>query len=223
MEELSMTIKWFQLVGGSDYGPSGRPVFSGSAESRAWKAFPEVEADVISEFDGARWLLQGGYERVALGLEFRTEKRGRQLRTVAEIGRLISVDYSVVWPELETATVDQIRHHLKPIVMDALELVREKKKLGHIPRQGEGGDLATVPLKPLIEDPAPYADEPGDSFIIKRELPPGLSPSEEATVLRRYDEDLERLLSQQANGNIIEAETSPSAVRWVIQVPDSND
>jgi hypothetical protein len=23
MEELSMTIKWFQLVGGSDYGPSG--------------------------------------------------------------------------------------------------------------------------------------------------------------------------------------------------------
>jgi hypothetical protein len=190
MEELRMTIQWFQLTGGSYHGQSG-PVFSGAASSRVWKAFPDIEAEVISEFDGARWLLQGGYERVAVGLEFRTEKRGRQLRAVAEIGRLISVGYSVVWPELENATVDQIREYLKPIVMDALELVGEKKGLGHLPRRGAGDDLPAAPLKPLIEDPAPYADEPGDSFVITRELPPGLNPSEQAAVLARYEEDLE--------------------------------
>jgi hypothetical protein len=217
-----MTIKWFQLVGGAYHGRSG-PVISGAAEVRAWQVFPEIEAYVISEFDGARWLLQEGYERVALGLEFRTEKKGRQLRTIAEIGRLISVDYSVVWPELENAAVDQIRDHLKPIVMDALELVGEKKKLGHLLPHGEGGDLAAVPLKPLIDDPAPYADEPGDSFLITRELPPGLSPSEEAGVLARYEEDLELLLSRKAKANIVDTEISASAVRWVIQAPRSND
>ncbi|WP_203590666.1 hypothetical protein [Streptomyces sp. SID13031] len=218
-----MTIKWFQLVGGSGYGESGRPVFSSAVSDRAWEAFPELEGRVLSEFEGARWLLQGGYERVAVGLEFRTEKKGRQLRTVTEIGRLISVDYSVVWPELQDATVDQIRERLMPIVVDALELVGEKKALGHLPRQGLGDELVAVPLKPLIDDPAPYADVPGDSFVVTRELPADLSPAKAVEVLEGYEADLDAILSRAGKKNVIEAETSSSAVRWVIQVPTSND
>ncbi|NIK59580.1 hypothetical protein [Kribbella shirazensis] len=222
MEELPMTISWFQLSGGSYHEESG-PVFSGAAEDRLWEAFPQLEADVLSGLDGARWLLQGGYERVSVGLQFRTEKKGRQRRAVAEIGRLITVDYSIVWPELENATVENIRNHVKPFVMDALELVGEKKKLGHVPRLGEGRDLTAAPLKPLIEDPTPYADEPGDSFVITRELPPGLNPSEEAAVLKRYEEDLDRILSKHARSNIIELETTASTARWVVPASRSTD
>ncbi|GAA1619759.1 hypothetical protein GCM10009789_86830 [Kribbella sancticallisti] len=217
-----MTMKWFQLSGGA-YNDESGPVFSDATEGRLWEVFPDLEVDVISGFDGARWLLQGGFERVSLGLEFRVEKKGRQLRAVSEIGRLLTVNFSVAWPELESATIDQIKDHLRPIVAEALELAGEKKKLGPLPRHGAGERLAIIPLKPLIEDPMPHADGPGDSFVITRELPPGLSAAEEASVLKQYEDDLERLLSEQAKRDIVEAEISATSVRWVIEVPNSND
>jgi hypothetical protein len=213
-----MTIRWFQLVGGSYHGMSG-PVFSGVAQDRVGDACEAVEADVISEFDGARWLLQNGYERISIGIEFRAEKKGRQLRSVAEIGRLLDVDYSVVWPELANATVPEIREYLKPVVLEALEFAGERKGLGPLVPAGTGGELRAVPLRPLIEDPMPYVEEQADCFVITRELPPDLSPSERAGVMARYDRDLEGLLTKRALGRIVDLETSDRAVRWVIEVP----
>jgi hypothetical protein len=214
-----MTIRWFQLVGGSHYGVSGAD-FSGVAQDRVGDACSDVEADVVSEFDGARWLLQKGYERISLDIEFRAEKKGRQRRSVAEIGRLLDVSYSVVWPELANATVPEIREYLKPVVLEALEFAGERKGLGSLVPVGTEGELRAVPLRPLIEDPMPYVEKQADCFVITRELPPDLSPSETADVLARYDSDLERLLTKRALGRIVELETSGNAVRWAIEVPE---
>lgn len=216
-----MTIKWLQLTGGSGYGPEG-PVFSGAAEDRVWTALGQLEDDLVPQFDGQRWLAQGGYERVALSLEYRI-KKGRQRRSLAEIGRLLNPDFSFVWPELEQASVDEIRAHLRPIVLEALEFVGERKGLGSLPEAGEGGSLQVLPLKPLIGDPAPYAEEQGDSFVITRDFPPGVDQAEMPDLLRRYEDELEALLSDEAMHNIIETETSSTAIRWVVQAtPMSN-
>lgn len=213
-----MTIRWFQLVGGSHHGTSGAD-FSGVAQHRVVQACSDVEADVISEFDGQRWLLQNGYERISIDIEFRAEKKGRQRRSVAEIGRLLDVDYSVVWPELANATVPEIREYVKPVALEALEFAGEQKGLGPLLPTGTEGELRAVPLRPLIEDPMPYVEEQADCFIITRELPPGLSPSETADVMARYDSDLGKLLTKRALGRIVDLETSDNAVRWVIEVP----
>lgn len=212
-----MTIKWFQLVGGSYWGQDGR-AFSGAAEGRAFKALQQIEADVLAAYDGARWLAQQGYERVALGLEYRVSKRGRALRSVAAVGRLLSPEYSVVWPELEQATVEEIRAYLEPVVLEALAFVGERKNLGDLPRAGQTNQLESVPLKPLVDDPPPYDEEPGDTFVITRDFPPDTTPEQVPDLLRQYDKDLENLLSKNALNNILDIESSPTAVRWVIRV-----
>jgi hypothetical protein len=80
------------------------------------------------------------------------------------------------------------------------------------------GELPAVPLKPLIEDPVPYVEEQADCFVITRALPSGLSQSETADVLARYDSDLEKLLTKRALDRIVDLEASDNAVRWVIEV-----
>jgi hypothetical protein len=217
-----MVIKWLQLVGGSYWGPKGQ-AFSGAAEARAGIALSSLESELLTEFDGGIWLAQAGYERVSVGLEFRSDKRGRPLRKIADIGRLITPEYSLVWPELENATVDEVRERLRPVVLDALDLVGERRNLGKLPRTGEAKGLTAVPLKPLIEDPTPYVEAPGDSFVIIRDLPASTKPSDVPAVLQKYEEDLEALLSKEAFGNIVEAETSPTAIRWLVQLPRAND
>ncbi|MFB6726310.1 hypothetical protein ACFCV3_39440 [Kribbella sp. NPDC056345] len=197
-----MAISWFQLVGGSFWGASGR-VISGAAESRAAQVYPELAAEIMREYDGAAWLAQGGYERVSLGLEFRVSTKGSALRRVDEIGHLVNADFSMVWPELETATVEQIHAHLKPTVLEALDLVGERKALGKLPVAGTTG-----------------AEQRGDSFIITRELPPGLGPQDTAQAFAQYEADLEALLSEQALQHVIETETSPTAIRWVVQLAE---
>ncbi len=212
-----MAISWFQLVGGSFWGVSGR-VISGAAESRASGVYPELAAEIMREYDGAAWLAQGGYERVSLGLEFRVSKKGRALRSVNETGRLVNADFSIVWPELETASVEEIRTALKPAVLEALELVGERKNLGKLPLAGAAGRVQSEPLKPLVEDPLPYGEQRGDSFIITRELPPGLGPEDTVRVFAQYEADLEALLSEEALEHVIETETSPTAIRWLVQL-----
>lgn len=212
-----MAIAWLQLVGGSYWGTAGR-AFSGAAESRALTALQQIEAELLTSYDGARWLAQQGYERVALGLEYRSDKKGRALRSVGEIGRLLRPDYSVVWPELETASVAEIREHLQPIVLEALAFVGERKGLGELPKAGEAKDLEAVPLKPLIDDPVPYDEEPGDSFVITRDFPPGADESQVPELLRQYDEELQELLSDDALDNILDIETSSTGVRWVVRI-----
>lgn len=217
-----MTIKWLQLVGGSRWGAAGN-AFSGAAESRAQTALQQIETEVLASYDGARWLAQQGYERVALGLEYRSDKKGRALRSVGEIGRLLSPEYSVVWPELETASVDEIREHLQPIVLEALGFVGERKKLGELPKAREAEDLEAIPLKTLVDDPVPYDEEPGDSFVITRDFPPGTEESQVPERLRQYDEELQELLSDEALDNILDIETSFSGVRWVIRIAPDED
>jgi hypothetical protein len=48
-----MTIKWFQLVGGSRWGAAGGD-FSGAAESRARQALQQIETELLSSYDGSR-------------------------------------------------------------------------------------------------------------------------------------------------------------------------
>ncbi|GAA1559452.1 hypothetical protein GCM10009804_15370 [Kribbella hippodromi] len=218
-----MTIAWLQLVCGPDYNDEGQADFSGVAIDRAWTALRELEAELLPEFDGARWLAQGGYERVALGLEFRVSKRGRARRSIGEIGRSLSPDYSVVWPELESASLAEVREYLRPVVLEALAFVGERKNFGPLPKAGAGGDLETVPLKPLIEDPAPYDEEPGDCFVITRDFPPGTEEADLPELFRRYEEDLEDLLSDEGLDSILDMETSFTAVRWVIRTAHEDD
>jgi hypothetical protein len=213
-----MTISWLQLVGGSHHGASG-PDFSGVAQHRVGEACSGAEAEVLAEFDGARWLLQKGYERISIDVEFRAEKKGRRRPSVAEIGRLLTVDYSVAWPELAQATVPEIRAYLKPLVLEALQLAGERKGLGSLLPIGVEGELPAAPLKPLVEDPMPRVEEEADCFVISRELPSGLSLSETADVIARYDDDLQRLLTKRAFSRIVDTETSDRGVRWVIEVP----
>ncbi|TDD46562.1 hypothetical protein E1263_36230 [Kribbella antibiotica] len=215
-----MTIAWLQLVGGSRWTTAGS-AFSGAAEARARTALQRIEAEVLASYDGACWLAQQGYERVALHLEYRSDAKGRPGRSIRAIGRLLNPNYSVAWPELETASVDEMREHLHPIVLDALAFVGERTNLGKLPKAGEAEDLETVPLIPLIDDPMPYDEEPGDSCVITRDFPPGTEESQVPGLLRQYDKDLQDVLSDEALDNILDIETSSSGVRWVIRVaPD---
>ncbi len=217
-----MTIAWLQLVGGSHWTTAGS-AFSGAAEARAWSALQRIEAEVLTSYDGARWLAQQGYERVALHLEYRSHAKGRPARSIGAIGRLLNPNYSVVWPELETASVDEMREHLHPIVLEALAFVGERTNLGKRPEAGQGEDLETVPLIPLIDDPMPYEEEPGDSLVITRDFPPGTEESQVPGLLRQYDEDLQDLLSDKAMDNLLDIETSSSGVRWVIRIAPGED
>jgi hypothetical protein len=71
------------------------------------------------------------------------------------------------------------------------------------------------------DEDEPFFEEPGDSFVITRELPEVDDPAEMAAVFQRYEDELSRLLSEEALSSVIEAETSPRAVRWVVRVPHS--
>ncbi|GAA2811744.1 hypothetical protein [Kribbella solani] len=217
-----MTIAWLQLVGGPRYGEDG-PDFSGVADTRAWTALRELETELLSEFDGGRWLAQGGYERVAIHLEYRSDKRGRARRKIGETGRLLTPSLSLVWPELETASVGEIKDHLRPVVLEAFALVGERKKFGQLPRAGEAAGLQTVPLKPLIEDPAPYDEEPGDCFVITRDFPPDVEEAQLPELFRRYEEDLEELLSDEGMDSVLDMETSATAARWVVRIVREED
>lgn len=217
-DDESVAIAWLQLVGGAYLAPTadGRSFeedFSGQVTYKAWEALGRLQAKLLDEYDGAAWLAQGGYERVSLGLEYRAKKHGRALSAVPAIGRLLSPEFSVVCPELAEMTVDEMVSFFEPVVLNALTVVGERKHLGPLPPAGHGGDLASVPLIPLIEDPSPYDEEPGDSFVITRMAPGGLTPE----LIARYEADLERLLSEEALGAVIEAETSSDGLRWVVR------
>ena len=213
-----MTIAWLQLVGGAYLAetPDHRSFtedFSGQVTDRAWVALQRLAVKLLDEYDGAAWLAQRGYERVALHLEFRAKKHGRGRRAVPAIGRLLSPDFSVVCPELADMTVDEMVSFFEPVVLDALTVVGERKNLGPLPAAGEGADLASVPLIPLIGDPSPYDEEPGDCFVITRMAADGLTPA----LIERYEADFEWLLSEEALGEVIEAETSSDGLRWVVR------
>ena len=74
------------------------------------------------------------------------------------------------------------------------------------------------PLRPLITDDIPAADELGEIVVITRELPERLPTGQLRGVFERYEADLERLLSTEAWGNVVEVETSATAIRWVVRV-----
>jgi gamma-glutamyl:cysteine ligase YbdK (ATP-grasp superfamily) len=94
-----MTIAWLQLVGGpyvtgTPDRRSFQEDFSGQVTHLAWKALSRLEAKLIDEYDGAARLAQGGYERVALHLEYRAKKHGRDRRAVGISRRLLVEDPS---------------------------------------------------------------------------------------------------------------------------------
>ncbi|TDD23452.1 hypothetical protein E1218_17995 [Kribbella turkmenica] len=51
--------------------------------------------------------------------------------------------------------------------------------------------------------------------MITREAPDGLAPK----LIARYEADLERLLSEEALEAVVEAETSPKGMRWLVRSP----
>ncbi|MEU4608323.1 hypothetical protein AB0F43_35510 [Kribbella sp. NPDC023972] len=217
-DDEPVAIAWLQLVGGAYLAPTSdrrsfEEDFSDQVTDKAWEALGRLQAKLLDEYDGAAWLAQRGYERVSLGLEYRVKKHGRGRSAVPAIGRLLSPEFSVVCPELAEMTVDEMVSFFEPVVLDALSVVGERKNLGPLPPAGQGGDLASVPLIPLIEDPSPYDEEPGDCFVITRMAPGGVTPE----LIARYEADFERLLSEEALGAVIEAETSSDGLRWVVR------
>ena len=132
------------------------------------------------------------------------------------------VDVSATCPELLTATVTELEPLVRAVLLDALALAGTKKDLGALPLAGEPAARPTIPFWPLeVDEDEPYSEEPGDSFVITRELPKVDHPAEMAGVFQRYEDDLSRLLSAEAFSSIIEAETSPRAIRWVVHLPHS--
>ncbi|MFI6673619.1 hypothetical protein [Kribbella sp. NPDC050470] len=208
-----MTIAWLRLAGGPYNSPSRERDFSGQVVDKTWEALGRLEAKLLNEYDGAAWLAQRGYERVALHIEYQAKKRGRQRRAVPVVGRLLSPDFSVVCPDLAGMTVDEMVEFFEPVVLDALSVVGERKELGPLPPVGHCGHLVRMPLIPLIEDPSPYDEEPGDCFVITRMAPGGVTPA----LIERYEADFQRLLSEEAFGQVIEAETAEDALRWVVR------
>ncbi len=149
-----MTIAWLQLVGGPylnlDFEKRiNKFDFPGAVETRAWEALRRLEASMLPAYDGAAWLAQGGYEKVAVGLEYRAVKHGRALRTVPSVGRLLSPEYSVLCPQLPELGVDEMVEYFEPVVLEALAMVGKRKKLGPLPPAGQGGHLVAIPLIPL--------------------------------------------------------------------------
>jgi hypothetical protein len=110
----------------------------------------QLEARLLPAYDGAAWLAQGGYEKVAVGLEYWAVKHGRALRRVPSIGRLLMPEYSVVCPELPSLSLGEMVEYFEPIVLEALAMVGRRKNLGPLPPAGHGGHLVAVPLRPLI-------------------------------------------------------------------------
>jgi hypothetical protein len=149
-----VTIAWLQLVGAPylslDFEKGINEFdFPGVVQTKAMEALGRLEAKLLPAYDGAAWLAQGGYEKVALELEYRAVKRGRALRRVPSIGRLLTPDYSVVCPELPELSVEEMVEYFDPVVLEALAMVGERKKLGLLPLAGEGDHLVAIPLLPL--------------------------------------------------------------------------
>jgi hypothetical protein len=135
----------------------------------------------------------------------------------------LMVDVSAVCPELRTAKLPELEPIVRDILLDALALAGTKKDLGRLPAAGEPAARPAIPLWPLeADEDQPFFEEPGDSFVITRELPEVDDPAEMNAVLQRYGEDLDLVLSEEGLANIIEAESSLRAVRWVVRVRASS-
>lgn len=217
-------VDWIQgAYGASDFDESGKEIFRGQAGRKGGDAVERVWPQIMNEFNGAAWLAQGGFQQVSIDVEFRDAgDQRRRKRRVTNKGRLLMVDVSAACPELWTATVAELEPLVRAILLDALALAGTKKDLGALPAAGEPAARPAIPLWPLEgHEDEPFFEEPGDSFVITRELPEVDDPAEMAAVFQRYEDDLSRLLSEEALSSIIEAETSLRAVRWVVRVPHS--
>jgi hypothetical protein len=220
-EDVCM-VSWIQSAhGGSDIDESGNEVFRGQTARKGWDAVERVWPQIRDEFNGAAWLAQGGFQQVAIGVEFRDagDKR-RRTRRVRNKGRLLMVDVSAVCPELRTAKLAELEPIVRGILLDALALAGTKKDLGPLPAAGEPTARPAIPLWPLeADEEEPFFEEPGDCFVITRELPDVDDPAGMSAVFQRYEDDLDRVLSEEGLAHVIEAESSLRAVRWVVRVP----
>jgi hypothetical protein len=68
-----------------------------------------------------------------------------------------------------------------------------------------------------------YYDEPGDCYIIARQLPQTDDPAEISATIDRYEDDIQWLLSAEALGGGVDVETTPTEVRWIVPVPTPED
>ncbi len=145
-----MTIAWLQLTCGRGTDTRSTSAFKAKAEDNAWIATQRLQKQLLPEYDGAAWLAQGGFERVAVDVQYRVTK-GRQRRLVKAIGRLVTVDISVACPQLPGLTVKEIQDLFRPVVQDAFTALAEAEGLGAIPAAGAGGGLVAAPLRAWVE------------------------------------------------------------------------
>jgi hypothetical protein len=209
---------WIELIASSGLTSDLRPVVPGDTLAKATLAASRVEKRLLDEYNGTAWLAREGYERVLVSLEFVLASPSKKLRSVKSKGRLLMVDFTCVIPELSTAKVKEIEVLLEAIIPDILELVGGDRKLGPPLKNGDVEPEVRTALRPLIADDMPAADELGEIFVITRELPEQLSTEQLSGVFERYEDELERLLSDEAWGNVIETETSATAIRWVVRI-----
>lgn len=214
-------MPWIELIASSRLTPDLMPLVPGDTLAKATLAASRVEKKLLDEYDGTAWLAQEGYERVLVSLEFELANPSKKLRSVKSKGRLLMVEFSCVIPELSTAKVKEVEVLLEAIIPDVLQLVGDDRKLGPPLKKGDVQPEVRTPLRPLIAEDMPDADELGEIFVITRQLPDRVSTEQLSGVFARYEADLEKLLSDQAWDNVIEAETSATAIRWVVRISTS--
>ena len=121
-------------------------------------AVQRVWPQIMSEFNGAAWLAQGGFQQVSIDVEFRDAGYGRRrTRRVTNKGRLLMVDVSATCPELWSATVAELEPLVRAVLLDALALAGTKKDLGALPAAGEPAARPAIPFWPLeVDEDEPY-------------------------------------------------------------------
>jgi hypothetical protein len=220
---MSLKTGWLNLYGGGALDEQIQHVFSRQAETKARRAFEALEARLLADFDGRPWLGQKGFTQIAVGVEIRPPRRQRQRKTVTVDGPCLMVDMSCVYPEMETDSQAEVEARLESIVIEAFAVAADRKELGPLPVHGQAGVLQQTPVRSAGSELLFYYDEPGDCYIVARQLPQTDDPSEISAAIDRYEDEILWLLSDEALSGGVDAETTPTEVRWIIPVPPRDD
>jgi hypothetical protein len=222
--EVQMKMGWLNLYGGGTLSDSLQHVFSRQAENKARRALDALEARFGERFDGQAWLGQQGFSQIAIGVEIRIPKAGsRRRRFVAVEGSQLIVEVSFIYPHLEADSQLEVEAVLEPIVMEAFVLAADRKALGPLPERGHGRSLPSMAQRPAGSELLFFYDEPGDCYIIARQLPQTDDPAEISSAIEQYESDIRLLLSDDVLKRPIDVETTLTEVRWIVPMPSSED
>jgi len=121
---------------------------------------------------------------------------------------------------------DEAERAVEPLALcgqEAFALAADRKELGPLPAHGQAGGLQQTPVRSAGSELLFYYDKPGDCYIIARQLPQTDDPSEISAAIDRYEDEILWLLSDEALSGGVDAETTPTEVRWIIPVPPRAD